>query len=201
VKNRRPREIKKPARATLVLIGTLTAWFAFSASTTASQTVSVELLEKLNLSGYPSIMRPPDFQAPIAAGGKLSIRDLSGKVLLMNFWATWCHECRKVMPEFELLHREFTGRGLSVIGINARETPAAIRAYAKELGLTFPLVLDPEGRINVEYGVVGLPTTFLIGRDGRAIALAVGPREWVSPTAHAIFRALLVEPSVPERKQ
>jgi peroxiredoxin len=61
------------------------------------------------------------------------------------------------------------------------------------LDLTFALVLDPDGKINTSYGVVGLPTTFLVARDGRAVALAVGPREWTSPAARAIIEALLAE--------
>ncbi len=97
------------------------------------------------------------------------------------------------MPLFEQLHREFAAQGLSVVGINAREGTAAIRGYAKELGLTFPLVLDPRGEINAAYGVIGLPTTFLIGRDGRAVALAIGPREWGSEQARTLIRTLLAE--------
>jgi peroxiredoxin len=96
---------------------------------------------------------------------------------------------------FERLHREYSAQGLSIIGINAREGTPAIREYSKELGLTFPLVLDPRGKINVDYGVIGLPTTFLIGRDGRAIALAVGPREWASAPARALIQTLLAEPN------
>jgi peroxiredoxin len=94
---------------------------------------------------------------------------------------------------FERLHREFAAKGLSVIGINAREGTAAIRAYAKELRLTFPLILDPKGEINAAYGVIGLPATFLIGRDGRAVTRAVGPREWSSAPARTLIQALLAE--------
>jgi peroxiredoxin len=99
------------------------------------------------------------------------------------------------MPMFERLHREFSAQGLSVIGINAREGPAPVREYSKELGLTFPLVLDSRGEINTAYGVIGLPTTFLVGRDGRAVALAVGPREWMSPPARTLIQTLLAEPA------
>jgi peroxiredoxin len=100
------------------------------------------------------------------------------------------------MPALERLHREFAPRGLAVVGINAREDREAVRRYAKDLNLTFPLVLDPDGKINGAYGVVGLPTTFVVGRDGRAVALAIGPREWASAPARAIIEALLAE-SVP----
>jgi peroxiredoxin len=102
------------------------------------------------------------------------------------------------MSAFERLHREFSAQGLAVVGINAREGTSTIREYAKELGLTFPLILDPKGTINTIYGVIGLPTTFLIGRDGRPVALAVGQREWTSTPARAIIRALLAEPATPK---
>src|SRR5262249_11460990 len=91
----------------------------------------------------------------------------------------------------------FSSRGLVVIGVNVRETKEAARRYAKELGLTFPLVLDRDGKINALYGVVGLPTTFVIGRDGRAVGFAVGPREWESASARALITALLAEPVPP----
>src|SRR5205814_205983 len=80
-----------------------------------------------------------------------------GKVVLLNFWATWCLECRPEMPAFERLHREVSAQGLAVMGINAHEGTTTIREYAKELGLTFPLILDPSGKINSTYGVIGLP--------------------------------------------
>jgi peroxiredoxin len=95
---------------------------------------------------------------------------------------------------FEQLHREFSAQGLAVVGINAREGTSIIREYAKEVGLTFPLILDSSGKINSTYGVIGLPTTFLIGRNGRAVALAIGPREWDGKAARTLIHALLDEP-------
>jgi len=80
-------------------------------------------------------------------------------------------------------------------GDQRRERTATIREYAKELGLTFPLILDPSGKINSTYGVIGLLTTFLIARDGRAVALAIGRREWSEKRARALIQALLAEPT------
>ena len=100
------------------------------------------------------------------------------------------------MPELERLYREFAAQGLTVLGVNVREGPQAIQHYATTRGVTFPLVLDPQGTITATYGVVGHPTAFLIGRDGRAIAFAVGPRDWGSAPARAIIQALLAEPAV-----
>jgi peroxiredoxin len=156
------------------------------------------LLKPLDLAGYPSRTTPPHFSGSTADARRLAIEDLRGKVVLVNFWASWCAECRPEMPAFERLHRELAAKGLAVVGVNAREERAAIRRYASELGLTFPLVLDPDGKINAAYGVVGLPTTFVVARDGRVIALAVGPREWAGAPARALLQALLAEPS-PDR--
>jgi peroxiredoxin len=152
-----------------------------------------ELLKALNVSGYPSVMQPPEFSGFTADGQRVSLAGLSRRVVLLNFWATWCLECRSEMPAFERLHREFSVQGLAIVGINAREGTSTIREYAKELALTFPLILDPSGKINSTYGVIGLPTTFLIGRDGRPVALAIGPREWNGKPARALIQALLAE--------
>jgi peroxiredoxin len=98
------------------------------------------------------------------------------------------------MPVLQSLNRELAARGLVVVGINAREDTRAVARYAEELGLTFPLVLDPAGKIYDLYGVIGLPTTFVVARDGRAVAFAVGPRAWGSPPARELLDLLLAEP-------
>src|SRR5713226_3642794 len=182
-------------RARQRIAGVVIAIVTILGAPEASRAEVTELLQKLNLTAYSPGTRPPEFNGTTADNRRMSLVSLRGKVILLNFWATWCLECRPEMPLFEQLHREFAVQGLSVVGINAREGTAAIRGYAKELGLTFPLVLDPRGEINAAYGVIGLPTTFLIGRDGRAVALAVGPREWISEQALAVIRALLAEPA------
>ena len=156
----------------------------------------VTALAPLDLRGYAARTTPPAFSGR-TLDGRLSLNDIRGQVILLNFWASWCAECRPEMPVLERLHRELGQRGLAVVGINAREDAATVRRYATQLGLTFPLVLDVDGRINDQYGVIGLPTTFLIGRDGRAVAFAVGARAWGGAPAHALIEALLAEPPPP----
>jgi len=184
--NRASREIAEFLVAIVTILGT----------PAASRTEVTELLQKLNLTAYSRSTNPPDFNGRTIDDRITSLASMRGKVVLLNFWATWCQECRPEMPMFERLHREFAAQGLSVIGINAREGTPAIRAYAKEIRLTFPLILDPKGEINAAYGVIGLPATFLIGRDGRAVARAVGPRDWGSASAKGIIQALLAEPGL-----
>jgi peroxiredoxin len=167
----------------------------------ADQAALAPLLKTLDLRDYTFRTAPPPFSGRTLDARPLSITEYRGSVIILNFWATWCLECRPEMPGLERLQREFSSRGLAVIGVNAREDREAARRYATELGLTFPLVLDRNGAINTLYGVVGLPTTFVIGRDGRAIGFAVGPRQWESAPARALITALLAEPAQPPSVQ
>ena len=180
------------ARAGLLAFGLLVA--APASAARADEPALASLLKTLDLRGYTSRTMPPRFSASTLDARQLSMMEHRGMVIVLNFWATWCLECRPEMAVLERLQREFSSRGLAIIGINARENKEAVRRYAKELGLTFPLVLDRDGKINALYGVIGLPTTFVVGRDGRAIAFAIGPRRWESAPARALIAALLAEP-------
>jgi peroxiredoxin len=181
------------ARAGLLAFGLLVAALVGAAS--ADEPALASLLKTLDLRGYTARTAPPQFSGSTLDARPLSMTEHRGTVVVLNFWASWCLECRSEMPMLERLQREFSSRGLSIIGVNARESRAAVGRHATELGLTFPLVLDPDGKINALYGVIGLPTTFVIGRDGRAIAFAVGPRPWEGAPARALIEALLAEPA------
>jgi peroxiredoxin len=158
-----------------------------------SQPTLVELLRALNLAAYPAGLWPPPFTGQTTTGQAVSLADFQGRVVLVTFWASWCAECRPEMPLFERLQQDFAAQGLTVLGINFREEPQRMQQYARDLGLTFALVLDPQGEISRVYGVIGLPTTFLVGRDGRPVALATGPRAWESVEARTLIQALLAE--------
>ncbi len=152
------------------------------------------LLKPLNLVGYRPGIAPPPIDGTTAEDKHLALAALRGNVVIVNFWATWCAECRPEMPALERLHRQYGSRGLTLIGVNARENVPTITRFMKDLGLTFPTVVDHDGRINTLYGVIAVPATFLIARDGRAVAFAVGPREWTGPPARALIEELLKEP-------
>ena len=102
------------------------------------------------------------------------------------------------MRGLEHVHHDLASRGLAVLGVNAGEHRKVIQRYTRTLGVTFPLLLDPQHTISQLYGLAGGPTTFLLGRDGRTVALAVGAREWQSPAARRILDALLAEPTPPK---
>lgn len=176
-----------------MLAGGFVALVLLRVSPVMGQHTVADLLRTFDLSTFPPGMWPPPFTGHTISGRKISLTDLKGRVVLVNFWASWCAACRPEIPMFERLHRDYTTQGLTVLGINSREEARVVQRYAKELTLTFPLLLDPKGKITSLYGVTGFPTTFLVGRDGRPVALAVGAREWRSAEARAIIRALLAE--------
>jgi len=149
------------------------------------------------------IERPPekilaaDFTIPGLDGKMVSLKDLRGKVVFLNFWATWCVPCRKEMPSIERLHQEFKDQGLVVYGIDFMESPAAAKAFVRSLELTFPILLDANGEVAKQYRVFGLPATFLIGPEGELKGKAIGDRDWDSDAAKAVIKELLKSVSKP----
>ena len=134
----------------------------------------------------------PDFALPDLEGRTVSLEGLRGQVVLLNFWATWCLPCREEMPLLEKLHRELGPNGLVVLGVNYRESAAAVRAFLKAHGLTFPVVLD-DGEAAKRYAVYAIPVTFLIDRQGKVAARVVGSRDWTDAESRTVLRGLLME--------
>jgi peroxiredoxin len=119
--------------------------------------------------------RPPDFTAPTLAGDSLSLSDLRGQTVLINFWATWCEPCRIEMPVLETLYQTYQATGLRVVAINLGESPAAAQRWADEFELSFDLVLDPDNRIAPLYHLRGQPSTYVVSPDGLITQIFYGP--------------------------
>jgi len=122
------------------------------------------------LEGQPA----PAFTLTNLEGEEVSLESLRGKVVLLNFWATWCEPCRAEMPFLELLYAQFRRQGLEVVGVS-EETAETVAGYWKTNGIPFVALLDPGGKVKEAYGVQGLPSTFLIARDGRISFVFTGP--------------------------
>lgn len=122
----------------------------------------------------------------------LSLSEFKGKVVFLNFWATWCKPCEQEMPSMERLHRRFKDQGLVVLAISEDVGGASVVApYLKKHKLSFPVGLDPKSSVASLYGVWGVPSTFIIDRRGNRALYANGPREWDGPEAQALFQSLL----------
>jgi peroxiredoxin len=133
----------------------------------------------------------PEFSLPTPEGKKLALRDFKGKLVFLNFWASWCVPCRDEMPAMERLYGEFRNKDFVILAVNVKDRRQDALAFIKELKLTYPVVFDPDGQVGLLYGAWGLPTTYLIGPGGEALARAWGPAEWYGPNARKLIQVLL----------
>jgi len=116
----------------------------------------------------------PDFTLETLDGGKLSLSDLRGKAVLINFWTTWCPECKDELPALEAFQRRW-GHRIALLGVNMRETEGLVRPFVQRYGVTYPILLDRFERVSKVYQVTGVPETWLVDADGIAVARFIGP--------------------------
>lgn len=133
----------------------------------------------------------PDFTLPAPDGKKVSLKDFRGKIVLLNFWASWCVPCREEMPSMEKLYQEFKDKNFTILAVAVKDRRQDSIAFVKELKLTYPIALDPEGQVGMTYGAWGLPATYLIGPKGEGLARGWGPADWYSPAARQLIADLI----------
>jgi peroxiredoxin len=152
-----------------------------------------DLFERAGVSELAAGQRAPEFLLERFSGGRASLADWEGALVIVNFWATWCTPCTLEMPTLEALWQHYRERHLVVIGISVDVgAPRALLApYLSNLGLTFPVLLDPDMRTAQAWRVTALPTTFIIGPGGDLVGMAVGPREWDGAEMRALVESLL----------
>lgn len=132
-----------------------------------------------------------DFSLPLLSGGTQTLSGLKGKVVFLNFWATWCPPCQSEMPSMDSLYRRFRERGLEFLAVDIQEAQNSVEHFVSESKLSFPVALDESGRVSSIYGVRSIPTTFIIDRDGMIIATAMGGRNWDTSAVITAFETLL----------
>jgi peroxiredoxin len=134
----------------------------------------------------------PSFRLPALGGGEVDLAAFRGKIVVVNFWATWCPPCVEEMPSLERLHRALGNEGLVVLSISGDEDESALRRFVSEHGVSFPVLRDPGGRLAASsYRTTGYPETFVIDGQGLLAESVIGPTEWSSPTAIDHFRDLM----------
>jgi cytochrome c biogenesis protein CcmG, thiol:disulfide interchange protein DsbE len=174
-----------PALAAIVLVGLLLALLGYGlVHTGTSNTIDTQLSK----GDTPT---PPDFSLAVLqpgtpgpllaptvtralADGRVSLRELRGVPVVVNFWASWCPPCREEAPRLERAWEQARGRGVLLLGLNQQDLTGDARAFMRGYGTSYPNVRDPQGRVAPKWGVTGLPETFFLNRRGQVVDHVIG---------------------------
>lgn len=134
----------------------------------------------------------PNFQLQDLQGRFVSLSELRGKVVLLNFWATWCGPCRVEMPAMEELYRTFSRKDFEILAVSTDAQGATVtRPFQQENRLTFPILHDADYRVGLTYGARSLPMTFMVDRQGVVRHRIFGARDWAAPEAQQLVQMLM----------
>jgi peroxiredoxin len=143
------------------------------------------------LQAMKEVAPTPEINLATPDGKKLSLKDFRGKIVLLNFWASWCVPCREEMPAMEKLYQEFKEKNFVILAVAVKDRKQDAVDFAKELKITYPIALDPDAKVGQEYGAWGLPATYIIGPKGEGLARGWGPAEWYGNGARKLIRDLV----------
>ena len=148
-----------------------------------------------NLTEVPKPTAAPEFTLEDMDEELHSLKDLRGKVVLLNFWATWCPPCRREMPSMERLHQKLNGENFAVIAVNQMEDGDHVFAYIGQLEVdpSFTILFDKDSKVSNRFRVNGLPTTYLIDKQGKIRYRAIGGREFDHPEVEKQIMQLMQE--------
>ncbi|HSV54126.1 MAG TPA: TlpA disulfide reductase family protein [Burkholderiaceae bacterium] len=141
---------------------------------------------------WPDAVPAPPFSLVDSKGGTWTLAGQRGKVVLLNFWASWCEPCRAEMPSLQQL-ADLYGSELVVLAVNFKEREARVNQFAQNAGLALPLLMDRDGAVAAQYGIKIFPSTVLIARDGKAKMRITGEVDWTGREASRWLEPLLLQ--------
>ena len=123
----------------------------------------------------------PDFTLVDTQGKTWTLSQLKGQVVFVNFWATWCPPCRAEMPSMQRLYTYLPKDKFKMLGILNNDSPSLAEDFCRKLGVTIPILNDPNGKVGADYGLTGVPETFIIDKEGILREKFIGPAQWDAP--------------------
>ena len=150
-----------------------------------------EAMRELDLIRPSRTKLAEDFTVPMVGGQRFKLSAERGKLVMINFWATWCPPCREEMPAMERLHRHHRDQGFVLLAVSVDAAPDKVQPFLDRYKLTFRVALDPTMDLANAYGVRALPSSFFVDRQGHLAALALGPRAWDNDASHSLVEGFL----------
>ncbi len=150
-------------------------------------------MEKAGFFVFTEKVSSIDFQLETLKGEKASLSDYRGKVVMLNFWATWCPPCRREMPSMEELYRRIDKEKIDILAVNIQEPEKTVSEYINRSSYTFPVLLDEKAEAASIYQIRSIPTTFIVDKKGYIRAQFTGSREWDEKDILEIFNRLAAE--------
>lgn len=175
---------------TLCLVGaTLSLALCFPAPAPGAASLAAQM-QALHIDTPRERLPAPAFALTSLDGKTIRLQNYRDQLVLLHFWATFCKPCREELPALDRLSREFAGKGFAVLAIAVdRDHPQAVEDFVREHAVRLTVPLDPGGEVRKKYEIDALPTSYLIGPDGRFVGRVMGERDWTSPA----FKALIGE--------
>jgi len=152
-------------------------------------------MEAMAIVRFDPKIQTQNFILPDLYGNQVSLADFRGKIVFLNFWASWCLPCRAEMPSMEKLYNKFKNSDFTILAVNLGESKDQVKAFKESYSVNFPILLDADSSVGSIYGAISIPTSYLIDRDGYMIGGALGPRDWASKEAFELINFLLKESS------
>ncbi len=180
-----------------LLFSGLAAFYLFEAESLAKAD-SQELDQLFGDMGVIKMVQalPVEIRLKDLNGQQVRLSDFRGKIIFLNFWATWCYACRIEMPDMEKLHQKFKNKDFAMVTINLQESVSQVKQFFKDFKLTFTALLDSDGAVGAHFMITAIPTTFILDKEGIIIGKVMGPREWDSKAAIALFENLMDKDAV-----
>jgi peroxiredoxin len=155
--------------------------------------IAAGALATSSISAGPVSGAAPNFSLRAKDGGEVSLADLRGQVVMVNFWATWCGPCRQEMPHLEALYKRYSDLGFTLLGVNVEADSSGADRFLSETPVSFPILFDPKSEVSKMYDVIAMPSTVIVDRGGNMRFIHHGYKPGYEGEYQTQIRALLRE--------
>lgn len=149
---------------------------------------AAELAKQAGMEAYPVALKGPQWQLARMDGERRSPDDYKGRIVLLNFWASWCPPCRDEFPSLERLQKKLGGKDFTVLAISTSDSQSGVERFLGGRSPVFDILMDDDDKVSTAFRARGVPVTYLLDRQGRLLAGKTGPQQWDSPAMEVLIQ-------------